>query len=77
MKKRLSADEYSIAAKRLRTMKDIYWDLFHTMNGHFPKNSKTTKKLLKLDDAITDLYCQTEDEFFKDFPEKELKDFGK
>ena len=77
MKKRLSADEYAIAAKQLRTMKDIYWDLFRTMNGRFPKNSKTTKKLLKLDDAITDLYYQTEDEFFKDFPEKELKDFGK
>ena len=77
MKTRLSPSEYNSVANDLKTMKDIYWEVFRAMTRRFPKNSRTIKKLLKLDRSLTELYYQTEDEFFKDYPEKELKDFGK
>lgn len=67
--KRLSPDEYHEVAAKIRAMKDIYWDVFHDMTGRFPKNSRTIRKLLKLDDAITSLYYQAESEYFKDNPD--------
>lgn len=74
---RLSKAQYGSVADKLRTMQRIYWDTFHMVSGNFPKSSKTVKSLLAIDRDITRLYCQMQDEFFKDYPEEELKYYGR
>ena len=77
MKQHLTVSEYQEIASRVRLMQELYWDIFRGMTGRFPKNGKTIRKLLRLDATITSLYYQMEYEFFQDYPEKELKDFGR
>ena len=77
MKRRLTVDEYQEIASRIRLMQELYWDIFRGMTGRFPKNGEAIRKLIKMGDTITSLYYQVEDEFFQDYPEKELKDFGR
>ena len=76
MRPRLSNDDYCTLAKMLMTARDTHLDMFHIMNGNFPKYSRTMRKLLKLETAISELYFQLEDEFFRDYPEEE-NDYGK
>ena len=74
---RLSKEQYKSVADKLRTMQRIYWDTFHMVSGNFPKNSKAVKALLAIDRDITRLYYQMQEEFFKDYPEEELHDYGR
>ena len=76
MKQYLTVEEYQEIANRIKLMQELYWDIFHGLTGRFPKNGKTIQRMLKLDKTISSLYYQVEDEFFRDYPEKELKDFG-
>ena len=77
MKQYLTVEEYQEIANRIKLMQELYWDIFHGLTGRFPKNGKTIQRMLKLDKTISSLYYQVEDEFFRDYPEKELKDFGR
>ena len=72
MKPRLSNEDYCVLAHMLITSRELQSDMFHMVEGKFPKRSKTIKKLLKLESAISALYDQLEDEFFRDYPEKEV-----
>ena len=74
---RLSGEEYKNLAQEIKLMQEIYWDVFRAVRGRYPKNSKIMKKLLALDGALYELYYQMEQEFFKDYPDKELRDYGK
>jgi hypothetical protein len=75
MKPRLSNKDYCILSQMLITSRELQSDMFQLVNGKFPKYSKTMRKLLKLENAISDLYFQLEDEFFRDYPE-EVQDYG-
>ena len=74
---RLSKEQYKSVADKLRTMQRIYWDTFHMVSGNFPKNGKAVRALLAIDKDITRLYYQMQEEFFKDYPEEELSDYGR
>ena len=77
MKQHLTVDEYQEIANRIKLMQEVYRDIFHATSGRFPKNGQTIQKMLRMGDAIASLYYQVEYEFFHDYPEKGLKDFGR
>ena len=77
MKPRLSETEYNEVTGKLIEMRELYRETFKIMTGRFPKNGQAIRKLLTLGNVIDALYYQTEEEFFRDYPEKELRDFGK
>lgn len=76
-KTRFSEAEYRETGKKIKAIHADCLDLFHLVNGHFPKNSATIRQALKVTELLSFLYYDVEHEYFKDFPEKELKDFGK
>lgn len=77
MKTRLSESEYLAVASEMRSLQDTYWRVFRMMTGHFPKSDKTIQNLIALNVAIMKLDYQLEHEFFKDFPDKNLRDYRK
>lgn len=77
MKERLSEDEYLVLANELKTMQNNYWRVFRIMTGRFPKSERTIQNLIALNVALMKLDYQVEDEFFKDFPDRELRDYRK
>ena len=77
MKTRLSAEEYHEVAAKIKTIHDTYWQVFRIVTGHFPKSDSTIQNLIALNVAIMKLDYQLEDEFFKDFPDKNLQDYRK
>ena len=77
MKQRLSESEYLAVASEMRSLQDTYWRVFRMMTGHFPKSDKTIQDLIALNVAIMKLDYQLEHEFFKDFPDKNLRDYRK
>ena len=77
MKQNLSKEEYLELGRKIKSMRDSYWAVFKMMIGHFPKNSKAIKSLLKTDETLMSLYFDVEMEFLRDYPAAEVTEFGR
>ena len=76
-KPRLSKGEYLKLGRNIKTLRGEYRMVTKTMNGHFPKNSKAIKSMLKTDEALMQLYYDVETEFLHDYPESEVTEYGR
>ena len=74
-KVRLSKEQYSTVAQNIKTMREIFWDTFMTVNGKFPKNEKTMRSFWDMERSLSRTFYQMEQEFFRDYPEARRSDY--